>query len=105
MMLFSMLETVKLFLDATKAYAQMAYMAQKGHAKLAFTNSFSELDVSNLEISKLDISKIFSYRFCNPVSMDSLDGEGAALAWGLLHAPTLSLNPGSPYMHCMAWLI
>ena len=70
MMLLSMLETVKLFLDATKAYAQMAYMAQKGHAKLAFTNSFSELDVSNLEISKLDISKIFSYRFCNPVSMD-----------------------------------
>ena len=32
--------------------------------------------------------------------MDSFDGEGVALAWGLLHAPTLSLNPGGPYMHC-----
>ena len=37
-------------------------------------------DVSNLEISQLDISKIFSYRFCTPVSMDSLDGEAVALA-------------------------
>ena len=77
-------------------------MAQKGHAKLAFTNStltFSELDVSKLEISKLDISQIFSCRFYTPVSMDSVDRKAVALAWGLLHAPTLILNPGGTYMH------
>ena len=68
---------------------------------------FSEPDVSNLEISKLDISKIFSYSFCTPVSMDSLDDKAVALAWGLIHAPTLVLNPGGPYMHwpmyCHSW--
>ena len=60
-------------------------VAQKGHTKLAFTDStffkrtFSELDVSNF---KLDISKIFS-EVLYPV-----DGEAVPLAWGLLHAPT-----------------
>ena len=43
--------------------------------------------------------------FCTPVSMDSLDSEAVALAWGLLHAPTLGLNHGGPYMHWPMYFI
>ena len=65
-----------------------------------FKLTFSEL------IYKLDIS---THRGFVPLlaSIYSVYGEAVALAWGLLHAPTLILSPGGLYMHwpmyCHSW--
>ena len=65
-----------------------------------FTNSilaFSEQDVSSLDL-------IFSYVFCTPVSMDSVDSEAVALAWGLLRGTHIRFKPWWP-VHALAYVL
>ena len=99
---------VRAFCFAIVLYNKTPYGGPEGPCQTHVYNfnifklTFSELDVSNL--AKLDISTHIHVGFVSLLAWIVLTIK----LWpGLLRAPTLSLNPGGPYMHwpmyCHSW--